>query len=166
MTSNESIGLRVSHTQYKRVKKIQQGAFMKEIFSDNSGTDGSVFWRNFRRTRITLLAKGRMAAAQIQQQSYWPSAIQLFNDPQNIKSLSDQHLVELQEFLSFLKQWKAEAGYESCKKVFISKLWFDLQSMILGFESIVAIKLKKFSQSVIEPPIIKVARLGVLRPQM
>ena len=38
MTSNESIGLRVSHTQYKRVKKIQQGAFMKEIFSDNSGT--------------------------------------------------------------------------------------------------------------------------------
>ena len=63
MTSNESIGLRVSHTQYKRIKKIQQGAFMKEIFSDNSGTDGSVFWRNFRRTRITLLAKGRMAAA-------------------------------------------------------------------------------------------------------
>ena len=37
MTSNESIGLRVSHTQYKRVKKIQQGAFMKEIFSVNSG---------------------------------------------------------------------------------------------------------------------------------
>ena len=32
--------------------------------------------------------------------------------------------------------------------------------MILGFESIVAIKLKKFSQSVIETPIIKVARLG------
>ena len=103
---------------------------------------------------MTLLAKGRMAAAQIQQQSYWPSAIQLFNDPQNIKSLSDQHLVELQEFLSFLKQWKAEAGYESCKKVFTSKLWFDLQSMILGFESIVAIKLKKFPQSVIKPAII------------
>ena len=38
MTSNESIGLNVSHTQYKCVKKIQQGAFMKEIFSDNSGT--------------------------------------------------------------------------------------------------------------------------------
>ena len=28
----------VSHTQYKRVKKIQQGAFMKVIFSVNSGT--------------------------------------------------------------------------------------------------------------------------------
>ena len=115
---------------------------------------------------MTLLAKGRMAAAQIQQQSYWPSAIQLFNDPQNIKSLSDQHLVELQEFLSFLKQWKAEAGYESCKKVFTSKLWFDLQSMILGFESIVAIKLKKFPQSVIEPPIIEVARLGGMAMQL
>ena len=38
MTSNESIGLRVSHVQCKRVKKIPQGAFMKEIFSDNSGT--------------------------------------------------------------------------------------------------------------------------------
>ena len=35
--SNESIGFCVSHTQYKRVfKKIQQGAFMKEIFSVNS----------------------------------------------------------------------------------------------------------------------------------
>ena len=29
----------LSHTQYKRVeKKIQQGAFVKEIFSVNSGT--------------------------------------------------------------------------------------------------------------------------------
>ena len=37
MTSNESIDFCVSHTQYKRVKKIQQGAFMKEIFSVNSG---------------------------------------------------------------------------------------------------------------------------------
>ena len=68
-------------------------------------------------------------------------------------------MVELQEFLSLLKQWKAKARYESCKKVFTSKLWFHLQSMILGFESIVAIKLKEFPQSVIEPPIIKVARL-------
>ena len=38
MTSNESIDFCVSHTQHKRAKKIQQGAFMKEIFSDNSGT--------------------------------------------------------------------------------------------------------------------------------
>ena len=37
MTSNESIDFCVSHTQYKGVKKIQQGAFMKEIFSVNSG---------------------------------------------------------------------------------------------------------------------------------
>ena len=37
MTSNESIDFCVSHTQHKRVKKIQQGAFMKEIFSVNSG---------------------------------------------------------------------------------------------------------------------------------
>ena len=38
MTSNESIDFCVSHTQYERVKKkIQQGAFMKEIFSVNSG---------------------------------------------------------------------------------------------------------------------------------
>ena len=34
MTSNESTGFRVSYT---RVKKIQQGAFMKEIFSVNLG---------------------------------------------------------------------------------------------------------------------------------
>ena len=38
MTSNESIDFCVFlHTQYKRVKKIQRGAFMKEIFSVNSG---------------------------------------------------------------------------------------------------------------------------------
>ena len=37
MTSNESIDFCVSHMQYKRVKKIPQGAFMKEIFSVNSG---------------------------------------------------------------------------------------------------------------------------------
>ena len=37
MTSNESKDFCVSHTQYKRVKKIQQGAFMKAIFSVNSG---------------------------------------------------------------------------------------------------------------------------------
>ena len=36
-TSNESKDFCVSHTQYKRNKKIQQGAFMKEIFSVNSG---------------------------------------------------------------------------------------------------------------------------------
>ena len=81
-------------------------------------------------------------------------AIQLFNDRQNIKSISDHRLVELQEFLSFLKHWKAEAGNDSSKKFFTSKLWFDLQSIILGFESIVAIKLKKFPQSVIKPAII------------
>lgn len=40
------------------------------------------------------------------------------------------------------------------KEIFTSKLWFDLRSMILGFESIVAIKLKKFPQSVIKPAII------------
>lgn len=71
-----------------------------------------------------------------------------------MQSLSDYRLRELQDFLSFLNEWKADTGDESSKKFFTNKLWFDLQSMILGFQSMIAIKLKKYPQAVIKPAII------------
>ena len=80
--------------------------------------------------------------------------MQLFNDRETIESLDDYRLKALQDFLSFLNQWKAEAGSEASKKFLTNKLWFDLQSMILGFLSIIAVKLKKFPQAVIKPAII------------
>lgn len=57
-------------------------------------------------------------------------------------------------FFSFLNKWKAEAGNEASKKILTKKLWFDLQSMILGYQSIIAVKLKIFPQAVIKPAII------------
>lgn len=71
-----------------------------------------------------------------------------------MQSLSDYRLRELQDFLSFLNEWKADTRDESSKKIFTNKLWFDLQSMILGFQSMIAIKLKKYPQPVIKPAII------------
>ena len=40
------------------------------------------------------------------------------------------------------------------KKVLTKKLWFDLQSMILEIQLIIAVKLKKLPQAVIKPAII------------
>ena len=68
--------------------------------------------------------------------------------------MNDYRLQHLQSFLTFLQKWKAEAGNESAKKFLTNKLWFDLQSMIMGFLSIVTIKLKKFPQAAIKPAII------------
>lgn len=49
--------------------------------------------------------------------------------------------------------WKQECGEDGSKFV-SSKLWFDLQSMCLGFKSLVEIKLRRFPQSVIKPAIV------------
>lgn len=81
-------------------------------------------------------------------------AIQLFSDRQTIKSPKDDRLEDLHKFLTFLQEWKCEAGSESAKKFFTEKLFFDLQSMILGFIAIVSIKLKKFPQAPIKPAIV------------
>lgn len=81
-------------------------------------------------------------------------AIQLFSDRQTIKSIKDDRLEDLYKFLIFLQEWKREAGDESAKKFLTNKLFFDLQSMILGFLSIVSIKLKKFPQAPIKPAIV------------
>jgi hypothetical protein len=79
--------------------------------------------------------------------------IQLFSDKQPIVNVNDIQIKELCQFLDFLNKWKTDIENNG-KHFFSYKLWFDLQSMILGFKSIESIKLKEFSQSIIKPAII------------
>ena len=50
-------------------------------------------------------------------------------------------------------QWREETK-EQNNKFISSKLWFDLQSMCIGFVSMIAVKLKNYPQSVIKPAIV------------
>lgn len=78
--------------------------------------------------------------------------IQLFHDKLPIRSTSDYRLNHLGSLLCYLRKWKDSTNGDN--KLFISaKLFFDLQSMILGFKSIVAIKLTQFSNGIIKPAI-------------
>ena len=55
----------------------------------------------------------------------------LFNDKLHITSVVDDRL-KLQDFYCFMTKWSVET--KANKKQFVSdKLWFDLQSMCLGF---------------------------------
>ena len=86
--------------------------------------------------------------------SHTSKAIQLFHDKQAITNVLDCRLNELDKFLIYLQNWKTEVGRATSNKFFSYKLWFDLQSMVLGFQSLIIIKLKAYPQSVIKPAII------------
>lgn len=79
--------------------------------------------------------------------------IQLFNDKLPISSTSDYRLKQLNQFYSFVANWREESK-ENNNHFFITKLWFDIQSMCIGFISMVSVKMKKFPQSVIKPAIV------------
>ena len=77
--------------------------------------------------------------------------IKFFNNKQSITHITDHNLKNLIGCLDFFKEWREEA----IDKHFLStKLWFDLQSMIYGFQAIVNIKLKEYPNAVIKPWII------------
>ena len=79
--------------------------------------------------------------------------IELFHDKNVISSTTDGRLSHLIEFYSYLSRWKTSTR-DNPKNFISQKLWFDLQSMVFGFQSIVAIKLKEFPQSVVKPAIV------------
>lgn len=79
--------------------------------------------------------------------------IDLFQAKHVISSTTDVRLNHLSEFHAFLVRWKSSTGGKP-ERFLSSKLWFDLQSMIFGFQAIVTIKLKEYPQSVIKPAII------------
>ena len=78
--------------------------------------------------------------------------IELFSDKHLIYEMSDPRLLQLKACLEYFKNWK---GKVSDGKEFLSdKLWYDLQSMILGFISVVQVKLSKYPGSTIRPAIV------------
>ena len=79
--------------------------------------------------------------------------MELFNDEYAISNHNDSTLKKLHKFYTFMKAWKEECGDDNSKFV-SSKLWFDIQSMCLGFQSMVHIKMQKFPNSVIKPAIV------------
>ena len=80
------------------------------------------------------------------------NTIQLFSDKHAIANPHDERIKKLNLFMSFLYKWKGDTGGDA-KKFFSYKLWFDLQSMILGFNSLLTIKFRNFPQSLIKPAI-------------
>ena len=79
--------------------------------------------------------------------------VEFFNSNCPVATTNDRRLQQLQTFYEFMASWKEECNSDNSKFV-SSKLWFDLQSMCIGFQSLVNIKLKNFSQSVIKPAIV------------
>lgn len=95
---------------------------------------------------------GQKLDATIELLGHTSRIVQLFNDKHSITSLTDPRLIELSNFLNFFSKWHEESI--ECGKHFISsKLWFDLQSMCIGFVSMITVKLTKFPQSLIKPAI-------------
>lgn len=90
---------------------------------------------------------GSMVNSTIEFLKYTSKTIALFHK-YSIKSTDDSRLRQLEQFLEYLTNWKTEASSKT------EKLWFDLQSMILGFQTMVSIKLTAFPQCVIKPAIV------------
>lgn len=79
--------------------------------------------------------------------------VSLFNDRLYITCTNDIRLQKLNNFYNWMCSW--EESTQGDGKLFISsKLWFDLKSMCLGFQSLVHYKLLKHPSSVIKPAIV------------
>lgn len=78
--------------------------------------------------------------------------IEFFSDKYVIYESNDIRMQHLHEALQFFRDWQEET--KERKRNFLSeKLWFDLNSMVLGFCYLVRFKLQKFPGSVIKPSI-------------
>ncbi|CAB3996459.1 Hypothetical predicted protein, partial [Paramuricea clavata] len=78
--------------------------------------------------------------------------VELFSDKYAIFHVKDNRILKLQRALQYFHNWKLNA---ITSKEFLSyKSWFDLQSMILGFISLVKSKLARFPGSCIKPAIV------------
>lgn len=96
---------------------------------------------------------GSILTASLTLLEHTSAIISLFSDKLVISDSNDQRLQKLRYFLEFLLEWREETK-DNNSHFFSSKLWFDLRSMCLGFQSIVDIKLKKFPGSFIKPAIV------------
>ena len=78
--------------------------------------------------------------------------VELFSDKHAIYHVNDIRLKDLLAALQFFSEWKSKC--QKSTEFLSTKLWFDLQSMILGFISLVEAKLVRFPGTVIKPAII------------
>lgn len=77
----------------------------------------------------------------IQLLEHTASSVEIFTSKESVSSPKDQRLEKLDHFYSWLSKWHSGANSTQ----FISaKLWFDLQSMILGIKSVLRINLDHF----------------------
>ena len=76
---------------------------------------------------------------------------QLFTDKHAIYNSNDTRLQDLSAMLQFFSDWKQQVQHG--KEFLSSKLWFDMQSMVLGFISLVRTKLARFPGYVKKPAI-------------
>ena len=77
--------------------------------------------------------------------------VELFTDKHAIYQICDPRLQDLNDSLQFFKEWQQQAN--TGKEFLSAKLWFDLQSMILGFTAIGKAKLSRFPGTSIKPAI-------------
>ncbi|XP_070540318.1 uncharacterized protein [Ptychodera flava] len=90
--------------------------------------------------------------ASIEVLTHTSKLVHLFNDVKNpIRDMSDIRLQDCTNFLTFLDNWYASVE----PKHFISrKLYFDMQSLLLGFTKMCEYKLQQFPGSSIMPGIV------------
>ena len=79
--------------------------------------------------------------------------VSLFNDKLYITCVQDTRLKKLQNFHVLMESWAQQTEGKPSLSV-SSKLWFDIQSMCLGLNALVTIKLSQFPESVLKPSII------------
>lgn len=103
------------------------------VLSINSKQTAFLQFFYFQAYKEHLIKKGQDGScldATIELLHHTTWAVQLFSDGQIITSIKDDRLEDLHKFLIFLQEWKHE-GDESAKTLLTTKLFFDLQSMIL-----------------------------------
>ncbi|CAH3123779.1 unnamed protein product, partial [Porites lobata] len=96
---------------------------------------------------------GSALDATIELLSHTSNIVGLFGDKLFISSTSDSRLAKLDNFYKFMMNWREETK-DSNNSFISSKLFFDLQSMCLGFQAIVHLKLTRFPSSAIKPAIV------------
>ena len=78
--------------------------------------------------------------------------VELFSDKHAVFHVKDNRILKLQRALQYFRNWRLNVI--TSKEFLSDKTWFDLQSMILGFISLVKSKLTRFPGSCIKPAIV------------
>ena len=79
--------------------------------------------------------------------------VDLFNSKCPLRNIRDIRLKKLNSFYSFMLDWREKSSDDNSSFI-SSKLWFDIQSMCLGFHALVKVKLQYFPHSCIRPAIV------------